>query len=157
PKNGRRESLGEAGGIRTRIVGLRGRHPGPLDDSLDGGPGGNRTLISWGQARDPPVERRAPRGEDNGTRTRTFALATRCLSLRLCPLQDGPAPWTRTTIGRVKSPACCVDTAEDGAATGDRTPTSAVPGPHASVITMATWSEWPDSNRSSSAWKAEVL
>ena len=59
--------------------------------NLFGGPGGNRTLISWMQARDPPVERRAHPGEDNGTRTRTPALTTRRLSLRLCPPQDGPS------------------------------------------------------------------
>jgi hypothetical protein len=40
------------------------------------------------QARDPPVERRAHPGEDNGTRTRTPALTTRRLSLRLCPPQE---------------------------------------------------------------------
>lgn len=58
--------------------------------TASGGPGGNRTLISWVQATDPPVERRAHPGEDNGTRTRTPALTTRRLSLRLCPPQDGP-------------------------------------------------------------------
>ena len=34
---------------------------------------------------------RAHPGEDNGTRTRTPALTTRRLSLRLCPPQDGPS------------------------------------------------------------------
>ena len=63
----------------------------PFDRSFAGGPGGNRTLISWVQATDPPVERRAHPGEDNGTRTRTPALTTRRLSLRLCPPQDGPS------------------------------------------------------------------
>src|SRR5688572_20685085 len=68
---------------------MRARDPEPLDDGLDGGLGGNRTLISWMQARNPPVERRAHLGEDNGTRTRTPALTTRRLSLRLCPPQHG--------------------------------------------------------------------
>src|SRR6185436_7705384 len=65
-----------------------------------GGLGGNRTLISWVQARDPPVERRAHSGEDNGARTRTAALTTRCLSLRLCPLQNGPSGGIRTHRAR---------------------------------------------------------
>src|SRR5262245_28116446 len=67
-----------------------------------------------------------------------------------------PLGETRAAAARVKRRALTT-LQRDAAATGDRTPTSAVPGPHASLITMATWSEWPDSNRSSSAWKAEVL
>ena len=52
------------------------------------------------QATDPPVERRAHPGEDNGTRTRTPALTTRRLSLRLCPPQDGPSGGIRTHMNR---------------------------------------------------------
>ena len=50
-----------------------------------------------------PVERRAHSGEDNGTRTRTPALTTRRLSLRLCPPQNGPRGGTRTSAGMVGS------------------------------------------------------
>ena len=48
----RNKELGETSGIRTRIPGLRARDPVPLDDGLDGGRGGNRTLPPlWVQAR----------------------------------------------------------------------------------------------------------
>ena len=80
----------------------------------------------------------------HGTRTRTPALTTRRLSLRLCPRQMsrrprtrippviGPSGWTRTTTSRVKSPACCVDTTKG----------------------IEHWSEWRDSNPHLKAWKA---
>ena len=43
-------------------------------------------------------------GEDNGTRTRTPALTTRRLSLRLCPPQDGPSGGIRTHMTRLLRP-----------------------------------------------------
>jgi hypothetical protein len=67
-------------------------------DGLAGGPGGIRTLVSWVQTTDPAAERRAHPGEDNGTRTRTPALTTRRLPLRLCPPRDGRLAGIRTPI-----------------------------------------------------------
>ncbi len=64
-----------------------------------GGPGGTRTLISWVRTRNPAIERRAHFGEDNGTRTRTAALTTRRLPLRLCPPQSGPQLPTPGLVG----------------------------------------------------------
>jgi hypothetical protein len=72
-----------------------------------------------------------------------------CCLCRLGYMATGPSGWTRTTTARVKSPACCVDTTEGAPPRGIE--------PHASVVTMARWSEWPDSNRSSSGWRPEVL
>ena len=67
----------------------------------------------------------------------------------------GPPGWTRTTSSRVKSPACCVDTTEgSGADPGDRTRTTAIPGPQASLTSDQLWSEWRDSNPHLKAWKA---
>ena len=103
-------AVGRGGGNRTRISRFMGPPRSPslpsaaVDNSFSGGPGGNRTLIPWVQARDPPVERRAHPGEDNGTRTRTPALTTRRLSLRLCPPQDGPSGGIRTHMTRLLRP-----------------------------------------------------
>jgi hypothetical protein len=94
--------MGAEAGIEPAFRGLwdlQGRRPFPPQRSSSGGPGGTRTLISWVQTRDPAVERRAHFGEDNGTRTRTPALTTRRLSLRLCPPQSGPLFRTPGLVG----------------------------------------------------------
>jgi hypothetical protein len=161
-------AVGRGGGNRTRIARLMGPPrspslPSAAVNAASGGPGGNRTLISWVQATDPPVERRAHPGEDNGTRTRTPALTTRRLSLRLCPPQDGRLAGIRTPIctvwacrvcrlrheptmslvppGGLEPPPhglrarCAAFTPRRGigADPGDRTRTSAIPGPQAAV------------------------
>ena len=130
--DGNEPAVGRGGGNRTRISRLMGP---PRSPSL---PSATR---SWRARR---IERRGHSGGDSGTRTRTPALTTRRLSLRLCPPQNGPggrahipcvsgpSGWTRTTTSRVKSPACCVDTTKG----------------------IEHWSEWRDSNPHLKAWKA---
>ena len=131
-------------GIEPALRGLwdlQGHRPFPpqrLDDNVSGGPGGNRTLISWVQATDPPVERRAHPGEDNGTRTRTPALTTRRLSLRLCPPQDGPSG------GRVVGSRGF----EPRSARSERAASANC------ATSRLNWSEWRDSNPHLKAWKA---
>lgn len=92
-----------------------------------------------------------PRADSNRHWTGSRPVA----SARLGYMATGPSGWTRTTTSRVKSPACCVDTTEgSGADPGDRTRTSAIPGPQASVTSDQHWSEWRDSNPHLKAWKA---
>ncbi len=75
---------GRGGGNRTRMLELMRlpRSPSLPSATELGGPGGDRTLIPWVQATDPPVERRAHSGGTQvgsayGYRTRSSALATR--------------------------------------------------------------------------------
>jgi hypothetical protein len=85
----------------------------PLNEPAVGRGGGNRTRISrlMRPPRSPSLpsaavgqQLRAHPGEDNGTRTRTPALTTRRLSLRLCPPQDGPSGGIRTHMNRLLRP-----------------------------------------------------
>jgi hypothetical protein len=93
----------------------------PLNEPAVGRGGGNRTRISrlMGPPRSPSLpsadvgqQRRAHPGEDNGTRTRTPALTTRRLSLRLCPPQDGPSHFRHAgkcgRLAGIRTPICTV-------------------------------------------------
>ena len=86
---------------------------------------------------------RAHPGEDNGTRTRTPALTTRRLSLRLCPPQNGPRGGTRTSAGMVGSRGFEPRSARSERAASANCATS-----------RKEWSEWRDSNPHFKAWKA---
>lgn len=94
---GVRNGLGGAGGSRTRTPRSRTASTHRYCDSAGmvdpegiepSSPGCKPGIL--------PVERRAHCGEDNGTRTRTLALTTRRLALRLCPHQSGPGGGIRT-------------------------------------------------------------
>src|SRR5690349_2178133 len=69
-----------------------------------GGPEGNRTLIPWVQARDPPVERRAHPAARHADRTPLLrADNAASTATGLYPPQDGPSPRIRTATDEVLS------------------------------------------------------